>query len=312
MKTNFAFIDECAEQAIANYTPVTEEAVPLGGFMVPSEKHRQENEQAAKNKVASYVEDRATLKKKLAGIDIKPKAFLSRKMWDQICKESGLYQMTPERQTNKIMVSVPHSEIEATGGLALILPILLLCYGLGLYYCFGIWGAFGPDWKIAESIGALIGSLATATLPAVLLSGLILSNLEASNFSIWLYMKITSYEKQIANLFSDKTETGWTRTDAKVILPQPPEPVLQNLTKLFKLTDHEVSVAAVADAIAFEGGLKKIYSKGMAEEKMRRQIAADPIIYVRNGSAVAIIDQFGDFPIEKETVEKCMTAEFVL
>jgi len=311
MKTNFAFIDECAEQAIANYTPVTE-AVPLAGFMVLSEKHRQENEEAAKNKVASYVEDRATLKKKLAGIDIKPKAFLSSKMWDQICKESGLYQMTPERQTNKIMVSVPHGEIEGTGYAAAILPILLLCYGLGLYYYFGTWGAFGPDWRVAESIGAILASLGVATIPAIALNGLAVLILEASNFSIWLYMKITSYEKQIANLFSGKEETGWTRTDAKVILPQPPESVLQNLTKLFKLTDHEVSVAAVADAIAFEGGLKKIYSKGMAEEKMRRQIAADPIIYVRNGSAVAIIDQFGDFPIEKETVEKCMTAEFVL
>lgn len=37
MKTNFAFIDECAEQAIANYTPVTE-AVPLAGFMVQHTK----------------------------------------------------------------------------------------------------------------------------------------------------------------------------------------------------------------------------------------------------------------------------------
>lgn len=39
-------------------------------------------------------------------------------------------------------------------------------------------------------------------------------------------------------------------------------------------------------------------------EREQRAIRRDPILYLSMGSAVAIIGQFGDFPIEKEIVDR--------
>ena len=61
-------------------------------------------------------------------------------------------------------------------------------------------------------------------------------------------------------------------------------------------------MAAVPEAIGFEKAPSTLFG-----EEYDRRVAAgiyDPIVYHEHGSAVAIIAQFGDFPIEKEAVGK--------
>lgn len=91
---------------------------------------------------------------------------------------------------------------------------------------------------------------------------------------------------------------------ATLVLPQPPEDVAKTLLKARK---RNLKVAAVAEAISFAETPVQLYraeiARQDAERAMLEAIRRDPIIYTEEGTASAIIAQFGDFPIEQEVVE---------
>lgn len=96
-------------------------------------------------------------------------------------------------------------------------------------------------------------------------------------------------------------------TAATVILPQPPADVA---AKLIATTNAglKLKVAAEAGAIGFKESLGDLRKQALSEEARRIAAMADPIIYTEEGTATAIIAQFGDFPIERAVVEAVVSS----
>jgi len=98
-------------------------------------------------------------------------------------------------------------------------------------------------------------------------------------------------------------------TFATLVLPDPPADVVATLVKA---ADAKVpmKVAAVADAVSFKESPSQIAGNYIAEqEAIARRLRDDPIIYTELPHATAILAQFGDFPIERELVDRVVSAE---
>lgn len=111
----------------------------------------------------------------------------------------------------------------------------------------------------------------------------------------------------------------------RIILPEPPEEI-KNI--LIKMNGFNLTVVAAKDAVGFEkdpaeiifteyirirvdGKQKEEQRRAVEEERLRR--LACPIICLENGTAIAILCQFGDFPIEQEVVDEvCASSHLIL
>lgn len=100
---------------------------------------------------------------------------------------------------------------------------------------------------------------------------------------------------------------------ATLILPTPPADVADILLKASSGEYLGLKVAAVAEAIGFKESPSDIVRNEAhrREEEARRKemIDADPIVYHEEGTAAAIIAQFGDFPIEKAVVDAVVASD---
>ncbi len=97
-----------------------------------------------------------------------------------------------------------------------------------------------------------------------------------------------------------------------LVLPEPPADVVDILLKAH---DAKISlkVAAVADAVSFKETPSQIAGRIIAEqEAAARRLRDDPIIYTEGQIATAILAQFGDFPIERDLVDRVMSGQTAL
>lgn len=98
---------------------------------------------------------------------------------------------------------------------------------------------------------------------------------------------------------------------ATLVMPVPPADVAETLLRAQGIPG--LKVAAVADAIGFkETPTQLFHAVRSAEEAAARVLRDDPIVYFEHGSAAAIIAQFGDFPIEREVVDRVVSAQTAL
>jgi hypothetical protein len=99
-------------------------------------------------------------------------------------------------------------------------------------------------------------------------------------------------------------------------LPTPPEDVVETLKKIAVLPG--IKVAAEPGAVGFSKSPTEIIAERMREEweeearEAARIRALDPIIYLEEGPAVAIVAQFGDFPMEKALVDAVVSRQISL
>lgn len=104
-----------------------------------------------------------------------------------------------------------------------------------------------------------------------------------------------------------------TWNHATLVMPVPPDDVAQ---VLLKAQNFPLQVATVADAIGFKesmGQLLKAEQAKIEEEiRYREWLRNDPIVYTEEGSATAIIAQFGDFPIEKDVVDFVVASDHLI
>ena len=97
---------------------------------------------------------------------------------------------------------------------------------------------------------------------------------------------------------------------ATLVMPVPPPDVADRLLKAKGL---DLKVATVADAVAFKETPSELYRRAPAiSEAIERWLRDDPIIYFEQGTAAAILAQFGDFPIEQDVVARVLAAENLL
>lgn len=123
----------------------------------------------------------------------------------------------------------------------------------------------------------------------------------------------------LRSLFPDNVSVDPANQRITPILPNPPQDVVETLLKVQK---RKLSVTAVPDAISFaetreqiwqgRGTPKDIWAREQGYEDYADWVKRDPIIFTEEGNAAAIIAQFGDFPIEKELVDKVVNADSIM
>lgn len=71
-----------------------------------------------------------------------------------------------------------------------------------------------------------------------------------------------------------------------------------------------LNVAAVPEAIRFDQSISSIFFSHVIEQvRYEEALRRDPIVYVEQSPATAILAQFGDFPIERELVDRVVAAQ---
>jgi hypothetical protein len=94
---------------------------------------------------------------------------------------------------------------------------------------------------------------------------------------------------------------------ATLVMSIPPADVAETL---LKAKDLDLWVATVAEAVSFKETPSELYRHVRSmEEAVAKMLRDDPIIYFERGCAVAVLAQFGDFPIELQVVNRILSAE---
>lgn len=302
--------------------------IRVGGFVVNDGVAEQVATETAiakrRDAVAKYKHDRDQIIGELQEREITPLAVVPKAAWEQLCDQSGLFRICPD-ESGRVMVSasvLEGFEKRKKASLKYFFWVLMLNTAIisGCITRF-VFHPIGPLEVITAPLGALV---------AFICFGITLYG-DTENMAQWegrmvkLQIKLfsmKSWKTILSHLLPNSTSPdsgGSSRHQlyAKVILPQPPADVASVLLKARRMKLH---VAAVAHAITFAEPvgdiLNREHDRIMDEEAQQRererQASLDPIVYVVNGSAVAIIAQFGDFPIEQRVVDQVMNSEFLL
>jgi hypothetical protein len=316
MKTTFDTIDKSVNAFVDNIDP---SQIPeslrekcqtfIGGFPITDNDKVRAAQSSIKAKQSGYVTDRMAVKKKLEERGVKAKAFIPLRIWEKICKEHSLFQMRPDDKNNiRIRVASEIIVQEMIFGTIIAMAITVLC--IASYLTVGLYRS-GHNYDIMDCLGAFAVTSALGAVAIVLISGIVFGMFETptSRLQIWLYTKFASRKKMLLHFMPDFKEIAggyFTR----LMLPQAPASVQATLAKLTGY--RALYVAAVPEAIAFDRSFNSILQKDNSVKIQERMASRDPIIYDIEGSCVAIIEQFGDFPIEQKIVDDLLTREFLL
>lgn len=287
METNLAYIDDVVNHAVttrsnaagvvsdADRSAARAKAVrPIAGFRVHDEEaeRRVLDEMISKRRAGldAFIADRAAVRERLSGLGIAPMAVLPVKAWDAICDRTQLFRFEPD--------------------------------GLGrVGISRSAWERYpAPDkgrrtWeglRRSEMVDAL--DHVADSVPSW------------RDFLLSLWPSYRGLLSTASNSFSAAPQT------VTVLLPPPPADVADTLLRAAK-GNVKMKVAAVAEAIGFKEDLKALRDGAAKhyedEERRIEQLRNEPFIYTENGTAAAILAQFGDFPIEKEIVDLVVASD---
>lgn len=336
MKTNLAYIDTATSEALARElkTPtlpakVLQEASQasltlVAGFIVRDEAVEQceidklHSERRAN--IVQYRNHRDEVAAELDKLGVKPLAIVPKTAWERICASSGLFRLEPnsdgEIGVSNALLEVFEKRAKTAHDYALWTVTLVLAIASCVYFLTFL--TLDTWW-----IGMLI------TFPtffaSAILSGIILGvDPDGWKQKFWkkrlVRLQIRHFSKKpweevLKGFLPNGVNEGGFRVH--VVLPKPPAEVARELLKVKSLN---LKVAAVAEAIAFseapgdilrrEHDRKSPGYRGYASYE--EWLEKCPIIYYEHESAVAIIAQFGDFPIEQRVVDEVVNSEYLV
>lgn len=323
MQTTLERINDQVETKIAAVESGTEfpvmpgmESESIAGFAIPEVLLRPRHEAAvtemALKQISEYRRLAAELRVKLMEAGVVPLAILPAKAWYELCDRSGLYLLFPNKH----------------GGVALNSDVVQRLRAES---------ATLVDWCVGVVVGFLVTAASYASLSYSSMDASVLATmaLALGALAMWVgvrascvllkdrrfarnardYLASRSWAEVLADLAPSRRIYGgndWHQT--KLELPAPPVSVAEILIRAQRggLT---LRIAAEADAVSFQGGVEKMlgdeYRRMLrAEEAIRR----DPIVfidyggkqatYVDNSAVIAVIAQFGDFPIEQKVLNE--------
>jgi hypothetical protein len=335
MKTSLAYIDD-QFQKLPDQLPASEmENVKatasvrhVAGFSVQDEvglQNEVERRMASRRSAYyDYLASKEKLVKHFKAKDVTPLAFLPTKAWNSICENAGLLQIAPTTGPNgpsimfdtrtfaRRLQAETNEKFEAA---AIIFAVCAVLAGVGIWMVtqhppqaddLPIWLAIPMMVVIGAAAGCFVSGIALwlfkLTVRSWVLDKVIIRKLIA---------KATKPEN-LRQLISNFTPG---RTPVTIQLPEPPEDVRQILLKAYSpYAGRELRVALVPEAFRFTEPLHDVVKKEFKkiEEEDAWALAHDPIVYLELDNAVAIIAQFGDFPIEQEVVDQVKQIEYLI
>lgn len=291
MKTNLAYIDDVMDRKVdATNDNILSSLMPddlasaksagtrrVAGFEVfdeAAERAALDRIIAARRAVIDrFRADRTTAKKRLAGLGIEPLAIIPLLAWDRICDSTGLFRLTPDSEGRV-----------------------------------GVLGSAFDGYVIRtteEKRGMFGNNYISASYRMDEASVEIINNHARQNWREFL-------TKMFGGLVAPRAPDPMRYFQSNLIhatleLPLAPDDVKSVLVKAAADPNLQMKVAAVAEAIGFKETPAELLRRHVArreqEARQREMIDADPIIYYEEGTAAAILAQFGDFPVEKDVVD---------
>jgi hypothetical protein len=315
-KTNFNYIEASVDANIKALPPnISEDCLHyVGGFPVPDPSKLEEKKEQHNRLHDTYVSDRKALKEQLAAQGVKVKAFIPLRVWDKLCVENRLFRMQPDANNN-INVNVESDDIIRSWQNWSILAMCLAAVAVHIAITYSIYQTpVGNHLHNSEdALGYFLVGGVGLVIGMAILCGIIFGVFEetTTRLHLWLHIKIMTKHRMLLH-FLPNYEEGFIHK-IRLVLPSAPDSVKDTLSKLIK-NPRSLRVAAVADAIQFDQTFFHILNKDAVKQREIRalEMRNDPIIYDQLGSCVAIIEQFGDFPIEKETVDRLINMEYLL
>jgi hypothetical protein len=305
MKSNLAYIGEAAQAALeAPRTTVTTQYV--GGFPIVTQVERNSGhwEQSKRD----YVQSAEILRNRLSQRNVTPIAIIPTAWWNAMTKESGLWTLRPD---NEGTVGIDPSDAVEQAEKSKI-PALLWVFGNAALVAGG--ALFYWDLPVTVSCIAMlyiIGVVATCGVTAALL-GIFKKTGDRLNARWHAAVHVLRHGR--AKVMGGMLVNEY-RSHVRIAigLPTPPADVVETLKRIAHLPN--IKVAAEPGAVGFAKSPTTIISERILKnwdderKEIERIRALDPIIYLEEGPAVAIVAQFGDFPIEKELVDRVVARQ---
>lgn len=311
MRTNLAYIEQASAAAIDS-PPVTNRTSVIAGFRV--EESPRENPRWTEQR-KSYRQSSELLRENLTSVGITPLAVLPKAWWREMVAAKGLYDLSPNAEGRVGVYARDEAEQASRPryGVVLMLGISTLVFAAAAASLptFVHWGLYIPLF--------VVSSMATFIILAVTHND-DNNNLMArftSRVTAWMHVMCTGgNEKAMKRML--RRGSGGATDQVAIRLPDPPSEVAATLKKTRSLR-YTLNVAVEPGAVAFAETPASIIALQIRRENAERAreaalerarlAALDPIIYVEEGSAVAIIAQFGDFPLEKELVDRVVAQQ---
>jgi hypothetical protein len=315
-KSSLARIEQASTDFLT--TPVMKtESGRVGAFRIAATTVVDDRWASATESFSRYA---GHLREGLKTAGIEPLAVIPHAFWKRIVEDSGLYDFRLENEpqiplfTSWLRAEAPSTNAVGWGLFSLPGTVFtLLAVGLTDWFHFAWWG------------NALL-----AALLAVMTTAAILVSYGAFCFKVLdihpdypiatICAAIYLRNKDRREIMRRMVNKGASYCNQKVNieLPEPPADVQEVLRKSQNLPHVELRVTATADAISFSHTVDQIVATEIAQAAIDRQIEAarlremarqDPIIYAVLGTAIAVIGQFGEFPIEDDVVERAISIE---
>lgn len=309
MQTSFAEIENMVEDRLSAVEQNPNIPLPtkvIAGFTIPDTAGQQSRIAARQEDVKKFQRRRTTVIDNLTRVGVTPLAVIPSKVWDQICQESNLYRFKPRGEKVSVCTEAADSihHLSVFGSWVFAITSVLT---LGLLYYNG-----GSEWW---SFNTILLGICIAICCCV---GSIFGYFGQRAIYLRWYDRLP-HEKLIRRLLPDMKSyepgprhNSGKATDATLILPPLPDeliPVIQ------KVSGYVLCVAAVPEAFKFAEKPSQLLRKRLVEIDTERRafledlVKPDPIIFTDDDHVVAIIAQFGEFPVEREAVIKALAAE---
>lgn len=282
--SSIGYVRERVDEALSRMGTVDDVEV-ISGFPVRTGK--KENPF-----VRGFQDSRIQLEARLRAKGVEPMAVVPLSWWDEIVSRSGLVDVdTTARYEFRIDLDLIGRIVSLRNALAGAIGVGTGLATIGAAYTIG--GM--PALTVAAGLSILPGAGATWAAVRYLLRAETM--VRAFDMRGGLLPRV---------LF--RSEKKWPEGEpVEITFPPPPADVVEVLRKTAE-TGFDVRVAAERSAVAFSIDpvlyvADQITRREIILRERRARVAADPIVYVRLGEAVAILAQFGDFPIEKRVID---------
>lgn len=325
-KNNLALLDKAVESTVAwELGEGEQDQAALTALGVDSKRYRNvaglrvvsnasrdalvdDDAAERQDRLLRYRADRGLVLEKLKRVGVEPIATLPLKAWTRICDSARLYRFTPEEDT--VLLSGEHyineakrlARIDDTKKETKTFKWILMVIAFLAAISFGLAIAIHP----AFSIGVMLCLFGLAIFVADHKDRIPNADPKVVYFHL---QRLISNDRGL-NRFYENLWPGFCEPEkgieAQILLPIPPADVQERLIKAERAR-MDLYVAVVQEAIHFRRNLVDVLIESTSPkaeaECHHPDLRRDPIAYVIEGSAVAIIDQYGDFPIEQEIVK---------
>lgn len=301
---------------------VSSQATAFGFALGPDAAQREVMEHhrvQRRARIKLYRDHSSQLQKLLDSRGIEPLAMITRKAWMKIVADHGLINVCPSWSGSVAF------DMSRTPTLKYVAGLDWVPFVVGLVFTFATtatgWLLFGQaNYTFSPIIVGIVGAVILMALLARMIDPIqakrrrkLLQNFVKTQTHKQLLQLVSTHEYGMTYLASGQYSDQYQHD---VVLPEPPSTVLDILKKLNQTQEWQprLFVAAEPDAIQIAGGWAHAFVKEVeAEEARRIALKADPILYLINGEAVAILAQYGEgFKLEEAAIEAVINSEHLL